>query len=312
MISNQDRSILISSMGWVDKGSFWCYDVKRSRQESLAFSEAKYLTLHLGKDDYFSIVHHFDGSRLEITAHCLSDPKKVLSKIVILTDKFWFDGDCLVWEKLPAAYTASISKDGITDCVLILVVAESERVDVQKLDWYNETYDKMYQGIIGVVQIPGERNLIISIQRNSQPVVYDPIARQVVGKLSLAGRNGNPDIYFRRTANELWADDYDTILRIGTDNWQIRDTLQLQPAENGMVRQFIGDFAFDPDEKICAVARPFSNDIVGVDTCDFKVKYRCNVGKQPLEIALLPDQSVFSRDWKTGDLLCGRLKKYEE
>lgn len=309
MISNQDRSVLISSMGWVDKGSLWCYDVKRSRQESLELSEAKYLTLHLGKDDYFAVVHHFDGSRLEITAHCLSDPKKVLSKIVILSDKFWFDGDCLIWEKLPTAYTASISRVGTVDCALILVVAEREEIDIQKFDWYDDAYDKMYQGIIGVVQVPRKSELIISIQRDSQPVIYDPIAKKVVGKLSLVGRNGNPDIYFRKKANELWADDYDTLLRIDVDSWQVRDTLQLQMPGNGMSRQFIGDFAFDPDEKICAVARPFSHDIVGVDTCDFKVKYGCDVGKQPLEVALLSDQRVFSRDWKTGKLLCGQLKR---
>lgn len=37
---------------------------------------------------------------------------------------------------------------------------------MQTFHWYNEDYDKGYQGIVGVSEVPGQDLLIVSIQRD--------------------------------------------------------------------------------------------------------------------------------------------------
>jgi hypothetical protein len=83
---------------------------------------------------------------------------------------------------------------------------------------------------------------------------------------------------------------------------------KLQEAASGTA-QFIGAFAFDEAETLCAIARPFSGDIVGIDPDTLRTKYRAKVGSQPLEVALLRDRRVFARDWKTGNLLTAELSR---
>jgi len=83
----------------------------------------------------------------------------------------------------------------------------------------------------------------------------------------------------------------------------------VQGGTAGLDRQFNGSFAFNGDETLCAVARPFSGDVVALDTARFKVTHACRLGRQPLLVALLSDGTVWARDWKTGDVLKGTLKR---
>jgi hypothetical protein len=115
-------------------------------------------------------------------------------------------------------------------------------------------------------------------------------------------------LFFRRKANEVWADDYDTLIRLDPETWRIRDSVLLQGASNGC-RQFIGTFAFNDDESLCAVPRPFSGDVIALNTSKFKVTHTCTLGDQPLLVSLLSDGTVWSRAWKTGELLRGSLKR---
>jgi len=69
----------------------------------------------------------------------------------------------------------------------------------------------------------------------------------------------------------MWASDYDTIVKVDRSSWQVRDVCRLQSAAAGTM-QFIGDFTFDPDETVCAVARPFSGDVVALDPSTMKVR----------------------------------------
>jgi len=113
---------------------------------------------------------------------------------------------------------------------------------------------------------------------------------------------------FTRQTRELWADDYDTLLRINTSDWTVTDRLLLQGPSVGC-RQFIGAYSFNQDESLCAVARPFSGDVVALNTKKFKITHTCNLGHQPLLVALLANGTIYGRDWKTGTLLKGQLKK---
>ncbi len=78
------------------------------------------------------------------------------------------------------------------------------------------------------------------------------------GVVRLAGRSGNPMLLFRTRAREVWASDYDTIVKLDPSTWRVTDRCRLQGAAVGTM-QFIGDFAFDPDKTVCAVARPFAS-----------------------------------------------------
>jgi len=159
-----------------------------------------------------------------------------------------------------------------------------------------------------VVEVSGEDKLIFSVQRDSNPVLYDLRERKVISKLSLANRLGNPTLRFRRRAHELWADDYDTLLRLDPSDWHVTDSLLLQGSISGS-RHFIGEFCFSQDESLCVVPRPFSGDVVALETTGFRITHICKLGQQPLVAALLTDGTVYGRDWKTGVPLKGRLKK---
>ena len=95
---------------------------------------------------------------------------------------------------------------------------------------------------------------------------------------------------------------------IDASDWQIINSILLQGADE-KCQQFIGDYCFNHDETLCAVARPFSGDVVAVDMNKFEVTSTCTLGDQPLSVALMSDGTVYSRDWKTGKLLRGTLKK---
>lgn len=148
---------------------------------------------------------------------------------------------------------------------------------------------------------------MIGVQRSSVLVIHDPETRQKAGEVTLAGRAGNPRPFFRVTAPELWAIDYDTLLRVQTTDWQVvaARCLQRRVLPAG---QFVGDFTVDHDERYCVVPRPFSRDVVVVEMETFKRKLRATVAGQPLE-AVQVDERVVARDWKTGALLTAKLRR---
>ena len=81
MISNAERTILISSVGWVDHDALWRFDVPAARVERLPLgSGAQYLSLHSSAADHFVVSHHFDGGRFELTVRPFSEPTRVLAR----------------------------------------------------------------------------------------------------------------------------------------------------------------------------------------------------------------------------------------
>ena len=235
-----------------------------------------------------------------------SAPDDVLATAVVTGGSAHFDGDTDPWAMVPRAYSG-YDPDGGGSAYTLLLVGGSMDPDVQRMEWFNgDTYDLGYQGMGSPVEVPGESVVLIPIQRSSEPVIYDVVSRQVVGHLKLADRGGNPSLCFR-SANELWADDYDTLLLMDRDGWTKRGELLLQPAVDG-VRKFIGGWAFDRSRSLCAVGRPFSGDVLGIDTESFTVTSGAHLGEQPLDVAVLGDGRVFARDWQSGRALRGELE----
>lgn len=308
MITDITEKYVISSLGWTDKSSLWVLNTESEEVERVRLSDSTYLSIHVGREDHFSAVHHFDHKRLKISAHSTSAPKQTLASISLSDTEQRFEGECSVWEHLQKAYVSHYVHQGEEAFWLFLIDATRQQVSLQKFEWYDDSYDYGYQGIIGVVEVPNQNLLLVSVQRDSQPVLYDPHKGQAIRKIPLADRRGNPRLRFRSKANELWADDYDTLLKLDPTDWTVKESKRLQEAEAGTA-QFIGEFEFNSDESLCAVARPFSGDVVALDTRTFKIRYRCKIGSEPLEVAVLRDRRVFARDWKTGSLLKGKLKR---
>ena len=306
MIRDPQESVLLSSLGWVDGANLWRLSLSNGSVSLVPLSSAKWLSLHHREAQFFSVAHHFDNGRLEFTAHTFASPEAAVSRAIIDGPRCEIAGDTQVWRHLPRSYVGYCCGAGWADFGLIRITLDPPEISTQQLDWYDDSYDKGYQGIVDVAEVPGSHLVIISVQRDSHPIIYDPVQRVAVGKLQLAGSHGNPRPYFRRHASELWVDDYDTLVQIDPGTWKTVNVQRIQPAPKGTAR-FIGQFAFDEDERVCVVARPFSGDVVGITTNDRKVHYRCVTGEQPLEVSVLSDYRVFARDWKTGRLLTGTL-----
>lgn len=309
MISNPERTTLLSSVGWVDRDAVWRFDVAACRHETIPLgSGARYLSLHSSGSDRFSVAHHFDGARFEVTVRSFSSPGEVLARAEVQEGGNKVIGDAREWKDVPHLYVEYLAFAPWKDFVLIKLSPLMGQIQVQRLEWYDDKYDKGYQGVIGVLELPGEDSALISVQRSSQLVLHDLQTGRQRRSIDLAGRGGNPRLELRNSGKEIWASDYDTLVVIQREDWRVVRKARLQSAGAG-TQQFIGDFSFAPDEDTCAVARPFSGDVVGIDAATFKIKLSARLGRQPLEMAALPRGEVVARDWKTGDFLHGKLER---
>jgi len=305
VLADPQERTLVSSLGWVDRGSLWIFEPDTGRERTRRLGEAQFLSLHAGAADRFAVVHHHDGERLEITAHTFAEPAKTLARCIVEGWERRLEGDTRAWSGLPRHYLAYLRQPAWSAYALVRITGDE--VTLQTFDWYDDRYDKGYQGIVGVTEVPGEELVIVSVQRDSRPVLFDPAAGRKVGDIPLADRHGNPRLSFRRGARELWADDYDTLLVIEPGSWRVLRRARVQDAP-GRTQQFIGHYAFDADERICAVARPFSGDVLGLDPGSLATVSRAETGGQPLDVAVLRDGRVIAREWKTGELRQAKLR----
>lgn len=305
MLCDPQERFVVSSIGWVDHGALWVFDANTAGVRLFKLSDAKYLSLHAGEFGHYAVVHHYDGDRLEVTAHSFDDPCTVLSRALVSGSDWNIEGPLAPWTHLPRHYVAYLTQPSWSDFALVSI--DSNRgLTLQTFEWFDDSYDKGYQGIIGVIEVPLSDIVLVSVQRSSKVIIHSPQERRKVGEFELSGRGGNPRLQFRRRASELWADDYDTLIKIQPKDWRITRHRRLQESEAGTA-QFIGQFSFDVNESLCVVARPFSGDVVAVDPDTLGTKFRSRIGGQPIETALLRNRRVIARDWKSGNLLQGEL-----
>lgn len=309
MLTNTAGKIAISTLGWVDGGGLWTFRVGDQRARQISLGDARYLTLHAGTGDYFSAVHHHDGSRIGVTLHHFDDLGTPLGRAVVEAAGSTVTGSPSLWSRVPTNYIAFHKGPFWSDYALVRLDPGKGNVSLQQFDWYNDEYDKGYQGIVGVAEIPGDSSLLIAVQRDSRLVLYDPLAQAKRGLVELSARGGNPSLFFRRRARELWAVDYDTIVKLEPASWRVLAARRLQDVDSQGTNLFIGDVWFDHDETMCAVPRPFSGDVLVIDLDNLKTRLQCKTGQQPLEAAVLEDGAAVARDWQTGELLRGPLRK---
>lgn len=307
MIVSGDGTVLISSLGWVEGDALWLFQPTAGQEARVTFdSGARYVSLHCCDPSHFAVAHHFDGSRFEITVRTFSNPEGVIARGWLAPGGSSLEGDPDAWRFVPRLYVEYLNFEPHSDFVLLTVLPAAGRIDAQRLRWYDDTYDKGYQGVIGVLELPDEGQALIAVQRDSRLVLHDLATGQSRRKIALLGRGGNPRMLMRRNG-ELWADDYDSIAVLDTDGWKVLRSARLQAARAD-TQQFIGEYAFDRHEALCAVARPFTGDVIAIEPETLKVVSAAKVGGQPLEVALLGEGQVVARDWKSGRVLRGRLE----
>jgi hypothetical protein len=308
MISNAERTVLISSMGWVDHDALWRYCVPTGTAKHIPLeSGARYLSLHSCGSDCFAVSHHFDSDRFELTIHSFSDPQQVLARATVTNGERILLGDPEIWKKVPRLYVEYLRFAPWNDYILLLVSPSLGQVEVQRLEWYDDTYDRGEKGLGDVLEVPGETSVLIPVRGSSRLILHDVATGKKNGTLELAGRHGNPELYFRSSAQEVWASDYDSLVVIDKKSWRLKRSACLQgPA--GSCAQFIGTFSFTTDENSCVVARPFSGDVIEIDTSTLEIRRTAKLGRKPLEVAVLAEGEIVARDWKTGGVLRGKLE----
>jgi hypothetical protein len=305
VIIDTSESRILSMSRVSDRGSLWICDTMKGEAATIRFSSASRVQLYEGSDDLFAAARSHEDGRLAISAHAISDPEPWLASIRLIQGSWQFEGDRGVWRSLPRAYLAwAPVAGGVPEPYLVLLDGDTLDPRSQRLSWYAEApYDHSYQELLSVQGTHSSDPLLFSVQRSSSLVLYDPARDVVVKDIELAGRRGSPSVWFRRTAPEVWATDYDTLLRIDTRDWSVQDQVRL--GADGNRREWIGRLHFNHDESLCVVPRPQREDVLLVDSESFSVQRIVHTGRDPFEAVVLRDGRVFARSVGTGELLMG-------
>jgi hypothetical protein len=304
VIANRDRTIVLSALGWVDGDALWCFDVASGQARTIPQNTgARYASLHASDSERFVVVHHFDGARFQASVNLFSAPEVTVSTASYENGRTSLIGNAATWDGLPQLFVAFLAQPW-NDHVLIRI--ESGHVHIQRLEWYDSSYDKGYQGVVDVIALPDPRYALISVQRSSKLVLHDLETGRARQTINLGNGLGNPKLTLGQSGKQVWASDYDTLVVVDTESWRVLRKKRLQGAVGG-AGQFIGEYTLSPDGG-CCVSRPHSGDVVVVND-RLTTRRRVTLGRQPFEAVELSDGNVIARDWKTGDLLRGRMEK---
>jgi hypothetical protein len=302
MIYDAATDAIVGNLGWVDRGSLWVFALNDRSETEVAIEGASYLSLGRGPNGLFRVVHHHSPD-LGVSIRHIAHPALELASIRFDGSEVRFAGDAALWSGVDPS--AIIQTDAGPR--LVWIDGPSEKVTYLDLSWFTSAnYDLGYQGIVDCLSLPDAGLVAVSIQRSSELVLIDPARNQRVGQISLAGRGGNPTLSLR-SGMELLASDYDSLCVVNAKTGAVRSSgpLEAPPAPN--TQQFIGDY--DARGAVCAVARPFSGDVLLLDLATFGVRTRAPVSGQPLVVCMTSGSRFVTRDWKTGRVEVGRFSE---
>ena len=302
MIKDSNLKYVISNLGWVDKGNLWIYDSVKNDVENYKLSDAQYLSLHKGENDYFSIGHNYNDNRFEITLHHFLEPIKVICKLSFDNFNISVVGDIDLLCHIPKYYLANLKLNNEFKFHLFKIENSQLSLYDEKIKWYYDgNFDFGYQGLIQVTEYKDE--LIFCVQRDGSIYRYSLISNKIIEKIPLANKCGNPKVTFCDDFSELWVDDYDTLLKVNPNNWKVENSKLLQEADKG-TGQFIGSYSISNNSIV--IPRPYSSDILILNK-DLTLKTSIKVDNQPLEAVLL-EKLIVARDWKTGKLIIKEIR----
>ncbi|MFN8037191.1 MAG: hypothetical protein U0V73_14785 [Acidimicrobiia bacterium] len=302
MLLSPDGRRVLSHAGWADEYRWlWSYDVEAGREERLHEFTNGFRMRSSADGRHLLIVESLEDQSHRCTVRSVDRPLDVLATAVHREERWSFDGEADLLSSVPR-YVHVWAND--RDQLLHI---DPDDAQLDPLTWYNEgSYDLGYQGLLEPYEVPGSELLVVCVQRDSHPVLYDPATRTVRDRLSLADRGGNPSVHFRTASREVWIDDYDTLVRLRTGTWEVLDSVRLQHTSEERVRLFIGGFWFPLDERVCVVARPFSGDVLLIDPTSFETIGSVHLGEQPVDAVLCADGTLVARDWKSRRVLRSR------
>lgn len=302
MILNSAETKLISSQGWADKGSFCVVDTKDDSISKFNLENAEYTCVQKIENNCFLCSHHFRGEKLVLTTHSFEKPESIIGRIEIKNREADFNGDGHIWQNAPRFIVEWLKDDFSDDYYLLEIKPFENKVDFHLIEWFHaDEYDRGYQGLYEVIEVPNTNFLLFPIQRSSRPVLYDFAEKKVVKKIKLAGRAGTPSFKFRKQKTELWTVDYDTLVKLEVGTWNILRSKKFQWPLFGYTMTWVGDFFFTPDEKFCVLARPYSKDVLLLDCENFKKVGEVKTKLQPLKAIALSNFKCIYRDWQTGE-----------
>lgn len=142
MLTNTSENFVISSLGWVDGGSLWTFRLDEQRARRVPLGDAKHLTLHARTDDHFSVVHHHEGSRVEISVHHFEDVSTALGRALKDAEGSSVVGPPSIWAHVQTNYTAYYKGPFWSDHALVRVDPTKQSVSLQQFNWYTGEYDK--------------------------------------------------------------------------------------------------------------------------------------------------------------------------
>jgi len=307
VITDEGQRVALSNLGWVDHGAVWRFDSGTGHVDRISLGEARHLVLQAGRDDLFAAVHHFDGSRLEVTVQCFSDPEVVLGRVVVTGWRPTMEGDSAPWDSVPAHFVGWLNDNATGASGYYRISIADGDAHIDRLDWFDaNSYDLMYQSVIAVASVPENRELVYGLQRSSHLVVVPVLEEGALRRVALADRNGNAVPYVCTSAAEVWVVDYDTVVRLDRRTWEVTGSVLLQEPSAG-TRMFVGDLWMPSTEDFVLIPRPGSGDVALVNPRDMTVSRSINLGRQPLTAAVVAGNQLVARDWKTGNLLLGNL-----
>lgn len=302
MITDGRRLIALSNLGWIDHGSVWRFDAASGRVDSIRLSGASYLALQGPDGDEFTAIHHFGGSRIEITAHPFAAPANVLRRVVVTGWALRVDSALASWPRAVSRFVAWLDDNATGAAGYFLISVAGSEAAIERLDWFDaRSYDLGYQSVIAVREVPGTGELVFGLQRSSHLVV-SPRHGGAVRQVGLSGRRGNAVPHIRHMAPEVLAVDYDSLVRLDRRTWEVTGTIRLHDAPEDTA-MFVGDLWMPPDEAFAVVPRPGRADIAVVDPDTMTLIRTRHLGRQPLVAVVTDGGHVVARDWKTGDLL---------
>lgn len=184
MIIDRDETTILDHAAWgQDSHSLWRYQVEASNEEKLDWPARPFM-LFPGRDRiHVTMVERDDDEAHIVTIRLIADVETVVASATHRNRAWTFDGPSEIWKLAPSYVVVERGN---------LLHIHPNDADLDPLVWYEQGYDLNYQGLGPAYEIPDSHLLLISIQRDSNPVIYDPLQREVRGHISLAREGREP------------------------------------------------------------------------------------------------------------------------
>lgn len=182
MLLSSDRKIAISNLGWVDKNSLWCFDEDSGQVRNVPLGDARYLSLYPSEEQsMFAVLHHYENNYFYYSIHRYDNPSQELCSAELSANGAIFKGNKELFAKVPRYLVTYYDPGNNPGFYLFLINHKESKILLDTFDWYDDSYDKGYQGITSTIEL-SNGSILVSIQRDSNPVLYDPIERRVLKK----------------------------------------------------------------------------------------------------------------------------------